>query len=125
GGSMRHGQVIGATDRIAADRLFPHLVGGLLRENDLLAALAVGEWGVFLYDATEAQALALEQRIRRVFEESSPLAEVATALAPLQAFARGRITAPKAVVGTLRVDDAFCGYEEHEVGLDLAAMASA
>ena len=49
----------------------------------------------------------------------------AAALAPLQAFARGRITAPKAVLGTLRVDDAFCGYEEHEVGLDLAALASA
>jgi len=49
----------------------------------------------------------------------------AAALAPLQAFARGRIKAPKAVLGTLRVDDAFCGYEEHEVGLDLAALASA
>jgi FMN phosphatase YigB (HAD superfamily) len=42
------------------------------------------------------------------------------ALEPLVAFAKGRIVAPISVLSALRVDDAFCGYDEHQVGLDLA-----
>jgi len=45
----------------------------------------------------------------------------ALALEPLIAFAKGRIVAPKDVLSALRVDDAFCGYDEHQVGLDLVA----
>ena len=48
----------------------------------------------------------------------------AVALEPLIAFGRGRVTAPTSVLKALRVDDAFCGYEEHEVGLDLAIPPS-
>jgi hypothetical protein len=42
------------------------------------------------------------------------------ALEPLIAFSEGRLLAPTAVLKALRVDDAFCGYGEHEVGLSLA-----
>jgi hypothetical protein len=45
----------------------------------------------------------------------------AVALEPLTAFAEGRLIAPASVLKTLRVDDAYCGYEEHEVGINLAA----
>lgn len=44
----------------------------------------------------------------------------AVALEPLIAFSEGRLTAPGAVLKALRVDDAFCGYGEHEVGLSLS-----
>ena len=44
----------------------------------------------------------------------------AVALEPLIAFSQGRLLAPAAVLKALRVDDAFCGYGEHEVGLKLA-----
>ena len=44
----------------------------------------------------------------------------AVALEPLIAFAAGRLTAPGEVLHALRVDDAFCGFDEHEVGLGLA-----
>ena len=44
----------------------------------------------------------------------------AVALEPLSAFSQGRLLAPAAVLKALRVDDAFCGYGEHEVGLKLA-----
>lgn len=46
--------------------------------------------------------------------------DAATALEPLIAFSEGRLTAPASVLRALRVDDAFCGYGEHEVGLSLA-----
>ena len=46
----------------------------------------------------------------------------AAAFDPVVALARGRITAPIGLLHALRVDDAFCGYDEHEVGLDLAAV---
>jgi FMN phosphatase YigB (HAD superfamily) len=46
--------------------------------------------------------------------------DAATALEPLIAFSEGRLTAPPSVLKALRVDDAFCGYGEHEVGLSLA-----
>lgn len=46
--------------------------------------------------------------------------DAATALEPLIAFSEGRLTAPASVLKALRVDDAFCGYGEHEVGLSLA-----
>ena len=45
----------------------------------------------------------------------------AVALEPLMAFAEGRLIAPATVLKTLRVDDAYCGYDEHEVGINLAA----
>jgi FMN phosphatase YigB (HAD superfamily) len=49
----------------------------------------------------------------------------AAALEPLIAFSEGRLTAPASVLKALRVDDAFCGYGEHEVGLSLAGEDSA
>jgi hypothetical protein len=42
------------------------------------------------------------------------------ALEPLLALAEGRVRAPAEVLHALRVEDAFCGYEAHEVGKDLA-----
>ncbi len=49
----------------------------------------------------------------------------AVALEPLIAFSEGRLTAPETVLKALRVDDAFCGYGEHEVGLKLSDEAAA
>ncbi len=49
----------------------------------------------------------------------------AVALEPLIAFSEGRLIAPAALLKTLRVDDAFCGYGEHQVGLSLAAEDAA
>ena len=49
----------------------------------------------------------------------------AVALEPLVAFSEGRLTAPVAVLKALRVDDAFCGYGEHEVGLSLSTEDAA
>ncbi len=44
----------------------------------------------------------------------------AVALEPLVAFSDGRLLAPASVLKALRVDDAFCGYGEHEIGMSLA-----
>lgn len=42
------------------------------------------------------------------------------ALEPVVALAEGRLRAPAEVLSALKVDDAFCGYDTHEVGASLS-----